>query len=332
MIDGGFEIDPTVSGPHDRQSAQNLQVPLLASGGGHRLLHAGDAGDDVVDCVAPGDPAASERREATGDARVDSPADPERDPAGLLGLGHHVDGVEGQLVGSVGSPGFGPQQPADLEGVVEPAATALEAQAGGLVLLALPAHAHADVEAAARQHVERCELLGQHRRAPQRGEQHVGAEAKGRSATGDERQERERFEPVPVGSRRLPPTDGAAQLRLRVGLEVLAEHHVVGHDDAIDAHLLGDLGSPQQGLPTARILGCEATQHDRQPGRSQTRLLRHDRCAPEGGVRSCRVCQVVAVGATGRAGEGGARRGRCPQLQAAGSKCLGSKRSPRGWR
>ena len=70
--------------------------------------------------------------------------------------------------------------------MVEQAAAAVEVEPGGLVLLALPADADAEVEPPAGQHVERRRRLGQHDRAAQRGDQDVGAEADALGRAGDD--------------------------------------------------------------------------------------------------------------------------------------------------
>ena len=69
-----------------------------------------------------------------------------------------------------------PQRLAHRQRLVEQRAAAVEVETGGVVLLALPADADAEVEPSAREHVERRRRLRQHDRAPERGEQDVGAE------------------------------------------------------------------------------------------------------------------------------------------------------------
>src|SRR5438309_10591333 len=60
----------------------------------------------------------------------------------------------------------------------------------------------------------------------------------------------------------------AADLGSRVRLHVLAEHHVVGHEDAVDARLVGGPGPVEHWLPPA-VAGIGRRvrpQHDREPG------------------------------------------------------------------
>ena len=105
-----------------------------------------------------------------------------------------------------------PQRLAHLERVVEQAAAGAEVEPGRLVLLALPADADAEVDAAAREDVERGELLGQHRRPAQRGEQDVGAEPDPVGLRRDRGEDRERLEPVAVGTGGLAAALDAAGL------------------------------------------------------------------------------------------------------------------------
>ena len=108
-----------------------------------------------------------------------------------------------QLGRVVGGDLLAPQQLAHLDGVVELAAAGVEVEAGGGVLLALPAHADAEVEAAVGEHVDGGGGLGQHDRAPQRGDEDVGAEAQVLGDGTDGGEHGERLEPVAVGVGRL---------------------------------------------------------------------------------------------------------------------------------
>ena len=84
------------------------------------------------------------------------------------------------------------------------------------------------------QHVEGRGGLGEHDRTPQRGEQDAGREAHAFGHAGDDAQGRHRLEPVPVRSGGLAPAALAADLGTPVGVELLAEHDVVGEDEPVD--------------------------------------------------------------------------------------------------
>ena len=58
-----------------------------------------------------------------------------------------------------------------------------------------------------------------------------------------------------VGTGRLLAAGLAADLGPAVLLEPLAEHDVVGHDEPVDAGLVGDARGVEQGLPGSGILG-----------------------------------------------------------------------------
>ena len=103
-------------------------------------------------------------------------ADPDRHAAGLRGLGHLVDALELQRRRRERRPLLAPQRLAHGERLVEQAAPAVEVEPGRVVLLALPADADAEVESAAREHVERRRGLGEHDRPPQRGDEDVRAQ------------------------------------------------------------------------------------------------------------------------------------------------------------
>ena len=137
-------------------------------------------------------------------------------------------------------------------------------ETGGVVLLALPADADAEVEAAARQHVERGGRLRQHRGPPQRGDEDVGAEPDARRHAREHRERGQRLEPVPVGPGRLLAAGLTADLGSAVLLEPFAEHDVVGHDEPVDARFVGDARGVEQGLPGTGILGGERTHIDRE--------------------------------------------------------------------
>ena len=187
-----------------------------------------------------------------------------------------MDPVEAQIRRVVRGPRLPPEGLAHLEGLVEHAAAAAEVEAGRLVLLALPADADAEIEPAARQHVERRRRLGQHHRSSQRRDQDVRAEPDARRHAGQHRQRGHGFEPVAVGAGGLDAALGAAHLGPPVGLEVLAEHHVVRDEEPVDPGPVEQAGPLEQRLPAAGILGPERPHADRE--------LRfgHDREPPTG--------------------------------------------------
>ena len=89
-----------------------------------------------------------------------------------------------------------------------------------------------------------------------------------RRDAGDDRQHGERLEPIAVGSGGLLTTGGPADLGSRVLLEVLTEHHVVGHDEPIEAGGLGRTCAVQHVLPPTGILravGREVERELREP-------------------------------------------------------------------
>ena len=141
---------------------------------------------------------------------------------------------------------------AHLERVVEQPPPTAVVEPGRLVLLALPADADAEVEAPARQHVEGGRRLGQHRRPSQGGEQDGGAEPHPGGGAGDDGQGGHRLQPAAVGPGGLAAALDAAPLGLPVRVEVLAEDDVVGHDDPVDARLLGGQRPGPPGSPSRR--------------------------------------------------------------------------------
>ena len=86
---------------------------------------------------------------------------------------------------------------------------------------------------------------------------------RGRHA-GDHRQRRQRLEPAAVGPGRLPAAGDAAELGLAVGLEVLAEHDVVGHHDPVDAGRLGGLRPVDEVPPVGGLVGGPVDERERQ--------------------------------------------------------------------
>ena len=179
----GVEIDAPSSVRTSRQRADDLEPGRVAALLVEQVAHRGDAGDGVGGGVAPRDPAGPEPGEAARDPPVHRAADPDRHAAGLQRLGHLVDVLEPeQVVGvrrrAARARASGTPRACGRGGRPRP----VELEPGGLVLLALPADADAEVEAAAREHVEGRRRLGQHHRAPQRGDEDVGAEADARAS------------------------------------------------------------------------------------------------------------------------------------------------------
>ena len=97
-------------------------------------------------------------------------------PPGCRGFGIMWVASNVELGRVVRRPLLAPQRLAHLERVVEQAAAPVEVEAGGVVLLALPTHADAEVEASAGEHVEGGGRLGEDDRTPQRRDEDVGAE------------------------------------------------------------------------------------------------------------------------------------------------------------
>src|SRR5207244_2601274 len=133
--------------------------------------------------------------------------------------------------------------------MVEQPTACTEVQAGGLVLLALPADANPEVDTTSGDDVEGGELLGEDDRPPQRREQDVRAKPDARRLGGHRGEDGQRLEPVPIGTGGLPSTLDAAGLGSAVGLEVLAEYHVVGDDDTVDAGGISGSGEREQVVP-----------------------------------------------------------------------------------
>ena len=150
-----------------------------------------------------------------------------------------MDPVEAELLGRVAGALLAPERLAHLERVIEQTPARTEVETSRLVLLALPADADAEVDSTMREHVERGHLLREHGGTAQCREQHVRAEANAGRLRCDACQHGERFEPVPVGSRRLLPALQTAAGRSTVGVELFAEHDVIGDDDAVDARVVG---------------------------------------------------------------------------------------------
>src|SRR5690606_6789599 len=143
-----------------------------------RLTDLLDARDRIHRVVAPGNPAAAVLHDAVQHVRIERPADPERDAAGMDRLGVDVDLLEACEPARMTRGLVAPERLTDLERLVEQLAAALVLEAVGLVLLALPAHADADVEAPLGEHVEGRELLGERRRAAQRRNQDAREKAR----------------------------------------------------------------------------------------------------------------------------------------------------------
>ena len=124
--------------------------------------------------------------------------------SGLEGLRHLVDGVEGQLGRRHRGRACSRHSVWHTSSVwssSRPRRSKLEP--GGLVLLALPADADAEVEAAAGEHVEGGGRLGEHDRPAQGGDEDVGPQPDVGGRAGQHRERGHRFEPVAVGPGRL---------------------------------------------------------------------------------------------------------------------------------
>lgn len=69
---------------------------------------------------------------------------------------------------------------------------------------------------------------------------------------------------MPVGAGRLAPAGHAAELGSAVGVEGLAEDHVLGHDEAVDPGPVGGLRPFEEGLPAAGVVGGEGHEGGRE--------------------------------------------------------------------
>ncbi|CCM64491.1 hypothetical protein BN381_400009 [Candidatus Microthrix parvicella RN1] len=147
-----------------------------------------------------------------------------------------------------------PERLADLEGVVELSAACCELQPGGGVLLLLPTDSHPQIEPPAGQHVERRCGLGKHHWPSQCCEQDAGAQTHPGGLSGQERQGRQRLQPVPVGSSRLASTLGTPTRGVCIGLGVLPKHHMVRKDDPVNACGVGGDGRVDQPIPPAGVI------------------------------------------------------------------------------
>ena len=129
--------------------------------------------------------------------------------------------------------------------MVKQAAAALEGQTDGVILLALPADPHAQVDPPTRQHVHGGQLLGQHSRPSQRGQQHRRPQPDPRGRRGYRGQQDKWFQPLAVGAGGLFATLGPSDSGIGVGAEILAEHDVVGDHDTIDSDGIHGTGRNQ---------------------------------------------------------------------------------------
>ncbi len=142
----------------------------------HGRPHPGNAAGNIGGVIAPRDPAGAEAGQAVHGTAVDRAAHPDRDTAGLARLGHLVNPVEPDLRVCVIHPIAGPQGLADGEIAVQLAPTPGEVASGGLIFLALPADADAELQPPAGQHVDGRRGLGQQDRTAQRRQQNAGRE------------------------------------------------------------------------------------------------------------------------------------------------------------
>ena len=139
--------------------------------------------------------------------------------------------------------------------MVEQPAALLEIEAGGVVFLALPADADAEVEPATGQHVECRGRLGEDDRATERREKNAGREAHVFRHPRDDTQRRHRLEPMTVGTGGLTPTALASDVRIPVRVELLTEHDVVGNDEAVDTDAVVHACGVEHRRPAAGHVG-----------------------------------------------------------------------------
>jgi hypothetical protein len=119
----------------------------------------------------------------------------------------------------------------------------------------LPPHAHAQVEAAPGERVERGGALGQHDRPPQGGQQDPRRQPDARGDAREVGQRRQRLQPVAVGTGGLPASGLPADLGAALLPEGLAEHHVIRDGQPVEARLVQQPGLLGEVGPAARVLG-----------------------------------------------------------------------------
>jgi hypothetical protein len=210
---------------------------------------------EITRRIAPRDPATPEPSEAPEHRRVHGPTHPDRHTTWLRGLRHLVDAVEPERVAVERRALLGGRR---ARGVRRAARTTVEVETGRAVLSRCqptptprsrrPPESTSSVDAVFASTTGR-----------RSGEQDVRAEAELGGDAGDERECGERFEPEPVGARGLRLR--AAEFA-RACLEVLTEHHMVGHDRLVDAgDICGPGGRPDE--PTTRIIDGERGEIER---------------------------------------------------------------------
>ena len=177
-----------------------------------------------------------------------------------------MDGLKAKLVRVEAGGRVPPERLAHLEGVVEEPAAPLEVEPRRFVLLALPSHADPQVEAPTREDVEGGRRLRQHDGPAEGGEQDPCCQPHPRRDGGDHGEHGERLQPEPVGAGGLPSSLLTAELGVSVGVEILAEHDVVGDEQAVDAGVVSRPGPVEQGPPAAGVVGRVRPQHDGEAG------------------------------------------------------------------
>ena len=182
--------------------------------------------------------------------------------------------LEGEVRPRVGGGPVRPQRLHHVDALVADGAARVVVDAQRLVLLGHRADTDADIEAAARHHVDRRELPGEGHRVQVGQHQHAGAEAHALGAGGHPGEQRQR---VPVRLEAQPLADVA-------GVE-----DVVRDPDGGKARLLGPRGEVQQvlGILDAPVVGqCKAESHGGPPPGAPAGAIIQPR---RGGGRRARV-------------------------------------------
>ena len=144
---------------------------------------------------------------------------------------------------------LGPEAATDVDGLVDPAATGVEVEAGGVPLLLEPAGADAELHPSARDHVEGGDRARRDERMAQTDVVDVGAEPHVVRGRGDRGQRHERIE-----RRRVRRDRRVRVARVRAALHLHREHQVLRQPHRLEPRLLGGL---RRGRPELGVHPCE---------------------------------------------------------------------------
>ena len=250
--DGGhlLRLGPESLGGAVVAARRRRRLRLEAERGGiaARLLGVALDGGDVaarlleVGGRAHGEPSVAEPTGAPQRRRRRA-ADPDRQLPTLRRFGLHRDGLHrierSRRVDRV----FAPVPAQQRDRLVHPRAALVEVDPLSVVLGLLPAHSDPQPHPAARQRVERRDLLRHQRRVSLRQHQHLGAEADPAGDRGAVGERHQRLEDRHLGRIRAgrPPVGG------------VAHHHVIEHVELVVADVLDRLGEADGGLGTFAI-------------------------------------------------------------------------------